>query len=62
MKGRRGARILERVGELLGCQDSEKQERPSRWNRLPSRLELGQGGAGDKDEAELIVEISTAQA
>ena len=62
MKGKRGARTLERVGELPGCQGSEKQERLSRWNRLPSRLELGQGGAGDKDEAELIVEISTAQA
>ena len=61
MKGRRGARILERVGELLGRLGSGKQERLSRWNRLPSRLELGQGGAGDKDEAELIVEISIAQ-
>ena len=58
MKGKRGARTLERVGELPGCQGSGKQERPSRWNRL----ELGQGGAGEEDEAELIVEISTAQA
>ena len=57
MKGRRGARILERVGELLGRLGSEKQERPSRWHHL----ELGQGGAGAEDEAELIVEISTAQ-
>ena len=54
MKGRRGDRILERRGKLLGRQDSGKQERLSRWNRL----ELGQGGAGEEDEAELIVEIS----